>query len=155
VLTGVSNHSNPALHGGDLQHIFTDFMNQKVGGFTRTPLREEPANGYAMGVIGHDGGARISLGEQRQPYQTFWDAYFTIGELFHVSGSKSTYSDEVLAKYVHFNTRYGKDENRSIRPEENIFSPRYQNQKDGAEYGYSTYFHRIQQSVCFVPSQSL
>ena len=83
-------------------------------------------------------------------FKVFWDAYFTVGELFHVAGSKGTYSDELLSNFIHKNTKYAAREDKYIPPEENIFSPRYKNQRDSAEYAYSRYFHTMQQSVCFV-----
>ncbi|MBC8028496.1 MAG: PD40 domain-containing protein [Pyrinomonadaceae bacterium] len=154
VLNGVSNKSNPVLHGGDLRQIFTGFLGQPNGGFTRRqpPGASGPANGNAFGIIGSKNyPAGIYLNESSLRLQNFWDAFFTVGELFHVAGSKGTYSDEALSKFIHNHTKYADREDELFRPEENIFSPRYTNQKDGDEYGYSSYFHRIQQSICFVP----
>ncbi len=66
----------------------------------------------------------------------------------HVSGSKGVYTDEVLAKFIHNNAKYSAREDALIKPAENIFSKQYKNQKDGDEYGYSTYFHKFEQNLC-------
>src|SRR6185369_14173629 len=99
--------------------IFSSFLAQMDQLFTRTPPPNTmPANAYAVETIGVGKGAYISIGEVIQPGQEKMDAFFTIGELFHLAGSKWGYSDEELSDVIH-NSKFGEDYEKTLHPSAN------------------------------------
>lgn len=149
VLGGVSNNDNPVLENGNLQAIFTAFLAQMNQLFTRTqPDNTGPANAYAVGTIGVGKGAYIYIAEGSQPGQEKMDAFFTIGELFHLAGAKGSYSDEQLSRAVHA-SKFGPKYEKSLDARANPFSEQYSsNGRDRVE-DFSYYFHHIQEGYCF------
>ncbi|HKV35769.1 MAG TPA: LamG-like jellyroll fold domain-containing protein [Pyrinomonadaceae bacterium] len=147
VLQGVSSKENPVLENGDLEKIFERFMNE--GSFTRDKPRDlaEPAHGSIDGRIGGKEPAKIYLNDTSWD-RNFWDGYFTIGELFHLAGSKGFYTDQQLADVIHNQPNHTEFE-KAINDEANIYSLNYKNAKiESPTSAYSYYFHTIQQKYC-------
>lgn len=151
VLQAVSTKDNPVLENGDLEKIFEAFM--KEGKFTRDPppdLRES-AHGSVDGLIDGNGGSTPSIylnDNTRAPDRNFQDAYITVGELFHLAGSKDYYSDKALSDAIRSKFKDGYD--NLIGAGGNIYKPdEYLNKgKESETEAYSYYFHTIQQKIC-------
>ena len=155
VLGGVSNSDNPLLENGNLQAIFTKFLGQMNGMFTRTrPHNTGPANAYAIGTIGVGKGAYIYIAEGSQPGQEKMDAFFTIGELFHLAGSTGYYTDEQLSNVIH-SSKFGTGYEKTLDPRANPYSQKYNSMDRDRVADFSYYFHHIQESRCFSPKPKL
>ena len=155
VLRGVSNKDNPVLENGDLQEIFKSFMAQMNKLFTRSlPPDRKPANAYASGIIGSGKGAYIYIAEGSQPGQEKMDAFFTVGELFHLAGSKVYYTDQQLSNVIHA-SKLAADYEKSLDPRANPYSLQYNRKDRDQTADFSYYFHRIQQEYCFSPKPQL
>jgi len=76
------------------------------------------------------------------------DAFFTIGELFHLAGSKWGYSDEELSDVIH-NSKFGEDYEKTLHPSANPFSNEYNPKGRNRVADFSYYFHHIQERYCF------
>jgi hypothetical protein len=103
--------------------------------------------GSPIGLIPN--GASIFMASFPDPaLQTWSDAVTTIGELFHLAGSKAYYSDYELAIAVHNMPELAAL--FSGRPESNVFDPRYTggDPKDKDNGGYSSDFHDIERTLC-------
>ncbi len=153
VLAGVNNKDNPVLANGNLQSIFEAFLAQKNPLFRRKlPDNVGPANAYAVGVIGK--GAYIYIGERDQPFQEKMDAFFTVGELFHLAGSKLPYTDEQLSNAIHY-SKFGEDYEKKIDYRTNPFSDQYDPKDRNRVADFSYYFHHLQEQYCFTPKPRL
>jgi YD repeat-containing protein len=149
VLQAVSAKNNPVLENGDLEKIFEAFM--KEGKFTRDPPLglTEPAHGSVDGLIGGNKNNTPSIylnDNTRVSDRTFQDAYITIGELFHLAGSKDNYTDKALSDAIR---KTFPSYDKIINAGGNIYSDKYLNKgKESATAAYSYYFHTIQQRIC-------
>lgn len=152
VLSGVSNKDNTVLENGNLQAIFKTFLAQKKRPlYTRSrPPNTEPANAYAVGIIGSGNGAYIYLSEKSQPGQELMDAFFTIGELFHLAGSKLPYTDQRLSNAVHA-SKFAAEYEKALDPRANPYSGQYVSKDRDRGEDFSYYFHKIQEKYCSSP----
>lgn len=153
ILNAVSSKSNPLLRGGDLQEIFTDFLAQKKGGYTRTAPPGSGGYGSPTGLIREGNGKIFSRGypSMSNAEQTATDAATTVAELFHMAGRNAFYTDRELARAVHNIPEYAAMY-QGNNPKWNVFDIQYEDKegtrKNANHGGWSSYFHDIQRQLC-------
>lgn len=147
ILDAVSSKKNPALGGGNLATIFGLFLSNG-GDYTRTAPKGSAGYGNPIGRIMGKRGARIYT-SHATGWQASFDADGTIGELFHLAGSKEYYGDKLLADAAHAIPEYAALMDAALKPKVNIYSGRYEKIPDETpEYGHSIYFHHLQKLKC-------
>jgi hypothetical protein len=155
VLQGASKKSNPVLHDGDFDLIFSDFLAQTKGGISREVVTKW---GSAKGRIGANGrGNGILYIRTYESDQDWSDASGIVNELPHVAGSKGgwpreEYDDYALAVAL-YKSPYSEEPTGPAYDPFSAFPDLTAAGKTQARYDerWSNYFHHVLRKHCVVP----
>lgn len=146
-ILGVVSKKNPVYpEGGTLLDVYRAFILQPKPQPLFTTQMPPGSLGYGS-VVGN-----IRKGNAQIAMPRFPDADGMIGELFHLAGRNTYYTDKQLAEAVRKFPEYAAVADKAIDPTRNVYDPRYQAPSDWTkenEGAYSAYFHYAQYNICF------
>jgi hypothetical protein len=135
--------------GRNLVDVFNAFLTQPKAHDLLTRVKP-PGSWGESSPIGNIKSSTAAIFARRvNVNQTKSDADNIIAELFHLARMDGVYTDKQLANAAR-RTEYASEAANYLAPSANVFDPGYKpgGWNEQNQYGYSVYFHTIQQQHC-------